>query len=239
VHLPVGRGPRAPPAWAARTAYNRSQILYFLAENLAPRSREFEDRLRALTGKSKRRAAREFELALERLFTYAAWADKWEGRVHRTPFRNVTLAMPEPWGVMGVVCPDEAPLLSFVSLIAPTMAMGNTVVAVPSERFPLLATDLYQVLETSDVPAGVVNIVTGAREELVPVLADHDDLPALWHFGPSSLAADVERRSAGNMKWTWVDHGLDRDWSDPEQGAGEEFLRHATQIKNIWVPYGV
>ncbi len=247
----VGRGNRkdirnaveaahaAAPGWAARTAYNRAQILYFLAENLGARSHEFQDRLRSLTGASKRKASREVELTLERLFTYAAWADKWEGRVHPTPFRNVTLAMPEPWGVLAVVCPDEAPLLSFVSLMAPPLAMGNAVVAVPSERWPLLATDFYQVLDTSDVPPGVVNIVTGVRAELVSVLADHDDVPALWHFGPAELGGVVERRSTGNMKRTWVDHGLARDWMDPDQAEGEEFLRHATQIKNIWVPYGV
>ncbi len=247
----VGRGNRkdvrnaveaahaAAPGWAARTAYNRSQILYFLAENLGPRSGEFQDRLRALTGANKRKAGREVELTLERLFTYGAWADKWEGRVHPTPFRNVTLAMPEPWGVLAIVCPDEAPLLSFVSLLAPALATGNTVVVVPSERWPLAATDFYQVLDTSDVPPGVVNIVTGARAELTPVLADHDDVPALWHFGPAEMASEVERRSSGNMKWTWVDYGLARDWTDPEQAEGEEFLRHATQIKNIWIPYGV
>ena len=247
----VGRGNRkdvrnaveaahaAAPGWAERTAYNRAQVLYFLAENLNARGTEFQERLRRLTGANKRKAQREVDATLDRLFTYAAWADKWDGRVHRTPFRNVTLAMPEPWGVLAIVCPDEAPLLSFVSLVAPALAMGNAVVVLPSERWPLVATDLYQVLDTSDIPAGVVNIVTGARSELIPTLADHDDVPALWHFGPPSFAADIERRSAGNMKWTWVDYGLARDWSHSEEGAGEDFLRHATQIKNIWVPYGV
>ncbi len=228
----------AAPGWASRTAHNRAQVLYYLAENLAPRRDEFVARLRALTGAPKRKALREFDHAVDRLFTYAAWADKWDGAVHHTPFRTVTLAMPEPWGVLGVVCPDEAPLLGLVSLLGPALAVGNAVVVVPSIAGPLLATDFYQVLETSDVPAGVVNIVTGDRDELATVLADHDDVPAVWYFGTQEGSREVEFRSAGNMKFTWVDHGLKRDWYDVEQAEGRSFLRHATQIKNVWVPYG-
>ena len=115
--------------------------------------------------------------------------------------------------------------------------MGNRVVAVPSSRAPLLATDLYQVLDTSDVPGGVVNIVTGVRDELAPVLAAHDDVDGVWYFGSAEGAAEVERLSAGNMKRTWVDHGHARDWTDA-RSEGEEFLEQATQVKNIWVPYG-
>jgi aldehyde dehydrogenase (NAD+) len=150
----------------------------------------------------------------------------------------VTLAMKEPIGVIGVACPDEAPLLGFVSLVAPAMAMGNAVVAIPSERWPLAATDFYQVLDTSDVPGGVVNIVTGKRDELAQTLAAHDDVDALWYFGGAEGSAQVERLSAGNMKRTWVGYGKTRDWFDLAQGEGPEFLRHATHVKNIWVPYG-
>ena len=178
------------------------------------------------------------EAAMERLFAYGAWADKWDGRVHATPFRNVTLAMPEPIGVMGAVCPETHPLLGFVSCVAPLIAMGNTTVVVPSEGGSLVATDFYQVLETSDVPGGVVNIVTGLRGEIVPTLADHDDVDGCWYFGDAEGSAEVEQRSTGNMKRTWVSHGLARLWHDSRQGQGEEFLREATQIKNIWVPYG-
>jgi aldehyde dehydrogenase (NAD+) len=150
----------------------------------------------------------------------------------------VTLAMPEALGVVGVVCPDAAPLLGFVSLVAPLVATGNAVVAVPSERWPLVVTDLYQVLDTSDVPGGVINIVTGRRAELSPVLAAPDDVDGLWYFGADGGSAEVERLSAGNMKRTWVDYGTARDWTNAEQGEGRDFLRHATQVKNIWVPYG-
>jgi aldehyde dehydrogenase (NAD+) len=222
--------------WTKGTAHNRAQVLYFIAENLAARGDEFRRRLRALTG--ERGAAREVDRAIERVFSAAAWADKWDGQVHHTPFRNVTLAMPEPLGVIGIVCPESAPLLAFVSSVMPAVALGNRVVVVPSGRAPLLATDFYQVVETSDVPAGVINIVTGDPAELTSVLAAHDDVDGVWHFGSAEGATEVERLSAGNMKRTWVDYGRERDWFDEEQGAGREFLEHATQVKNIWVPYG-
>ena len=222
--------------WTKGTAHARAQVLYYIAENLAARGDEFRKRLRMLGG--ERASARELERAIERIFSAAAWADKWDGQVHHTPFRNVTLAMPEPLGVIGIVCPDTAPLLAFVSTVMPAIALGNRVVVVPSGRAPLIATDFYQVLDTSDVPAGVINIVTGDPAELTAVLAAHDDVDGVWHFGAAEAAADVERLSAGNMKRTWVDYGLGRDWFDDVQGAGREFLEHATQVKNIWVPYG-
>ncbi|MFV2007335.1 MAG: aldehyde dehydrogenase family protein, partial [Longimicrobiales bacterium] len=224
--------------WTPRTAHNRAQILYYIAENLSLRADEFVSRLFRVTGMKTKDARAEVEASIRRLFSYAAWADKYDGRVHHTPFRNVTLAMPEPIGVVAAICPEEAPLLGFLSLVAPLVAMGNAVVAVPSERWPLLATDLYQVFETSDVPAGVVNIVTGLHSELAPVLAAHDDVGGIWHWGSAEAGAEVERLSTGNMKRTWVSDGRHRDWWTATQGEGEEFLREATQVKNIWVPYG-
>jgi aldehyde dehydrogenase (NAD+) len=228
----------AAAGWASATGHNRAQILYYLAENLSVRAAEFAERIARMTGQSIEEARDEVETAISRLFTYGAWADKYDGLVHSTPSRNVTLAMNEPIGVIGIACPDEAPLLGFVSLVAPTIAMGNTVVIIPSEKYPLSATDFYQVLETSDVPAGVVNIVTGARETLAAVLAEHDDVESIWYFGSAEGSKKVEYASAGNMKRTWVNYGHPRDWHDPIQGEGQEFLREATQVKNIWVPYG-
>ncbi|MDQ3209033.1 MAG: aldehyde dehydrogenase family protein, partial [Gemmatimonadota bacterium] len=224
-------------AWARATAHNRAQVLYYVAENLAARSDEFSRRLAASSG-DVTAAQREVELTIDRIYTYAAWADKYDGLVHHTPYRNVTLAMPEPVGVLGVVCPSVSPLLGFVSTVLPAVAMGNTVVAVPSAQAPLPATDLYQVFDTSDLPDGVVNIVTGLSDELAPVLAAHDDVDGIWYFGSAEVSAEVERLSTGNMKRTWVDLGKDRDWTDPRRGAGEEFLEQATQVKNIWIPYG-
>jgi aldehyde dehydrogenase (NAD+) len=224
-------------AWAHTTAHNRAQVLYYLAENLAARAEEFGRRIASLTG-DRAASEREVALAIERIYAYAAWADKYDGLVHHTPFRNVTLAMPEPIGVVAVVAPEGPALLGFLSTVLPAIAMGNTVVAVPSARWPLPVTDLYQVMDTSDLPAGVVNIVTGLAEELAPVLAAHDDVDGIWYFGTAEGGAEVERLSSGNMKRTWVDHGEQRDWTDARTAEGEEFLEQATQVKNIWVPYG-
>jgi aldehyde dehydrogenase (NAD+) len=228
----------AQARWSAATAHNRAQVLYFVAENLSARSAELAARIAVTTGVATAAASAEVARSIERLFLYAGLADKWDGRVHHTPFRNVTLAMPEPLGVLGVACPDENPLLGFISTVIPPVAMGNTVVAVPSEAAPLAVTDFSQVLETSDVPGGVINIVTGSRDELAEVLAAHDGVAGVWYFGSHAGAAAVERLSIGNMKRTWTNPAGRRDWYDPEQGEGDEFLRQATHIKNIWVPYG-
>jgi len=229
---------KAAPGWAKATAHLRAQILYYIAENLAARRDEFVRRLDAMTGAGKDAAGAEVDLSVERLFINAAWADKYAGQVQATPLRNFTFAVYEPIGTLAVVCPDEHPLLAFVSTVAPAVAMGNAVVAVPSERWPLAATDLYQVFDTSDVPAGVINIVTGSRDTLAGVLAAHDDVDCQWYFGSQEGSAAVERASIGNLKRTWVNYGHDRDWTDPEQGSGEEFLRRAVQVKNIWAPFG-
>jgi aldehyde dehydrogenase (NAD+) len=176
-------------------------------------------------------------MAIERLFTYGAWADKFDGRVAHTPLRGLTIAVPEPIGVIGILCPDEYPLLGFVSLMAPAIAVGNTVVIVPSEPYPLSATDFYQVLETSDVPAGVVNVVTGKRDALAAVLAAHDDVQCVWYFGAADGIKAVELASAGNLKRTWAVPGDAVDWAE-SASAAEEHLREATHVKNIWVPHG-
>jgi aldehyde dehydrogenase (NAD+) len=221
--------------WAKQTAHSRAQVMFYLAENLAARRDEFVRRLHPFQ-KDDDVAAREVDTSIERLFLYAAYADKWESRVHAAPFRMITLAMREPVGVLGIVCPDDAPLLAFVSAIAPALALGNAVIVVPSERAPLLATDFYQLADTSDVPAGALNIITGRRAELLETLAGHDDVEGVWYFAADGRGSDIERHAAGNMKRTWIAPG--RDWFDERQAAGEEFLRHATEIKNIWVPYG-
>ncbi len=242
----VGRGNRkdirnaveaahaASRGWSRATAHLRAQVLYYLGENLSIRREEFSARVREVAGTD---GTAEVDAAIRRCFTYAAWADKYDGAVHHTPLRNVTLAMPEPLGVVGIIAPDESPLLGFLSLVLPAIAMGNAVVAVPSEQAPLLVTDLYQVMETSDIPGGVVNIVTGWRRELLPPLAGHDDVDAVWVHATREEAAEAERLSCGNLKRTWTEW-TKRDWADAREGEGPEFLRHATQVKNIWVPYG-
>ena len=224
--------------WGGVTAHNRAQVLYYVGENLDARRAEFEELLVASTGVSARAAATEFEAALRRVFWYAAQADKYDGAVHATKSRHVTLAMNEPFGAVGILCPDEMPLLSYVSLVMPAVAMGNRVVSVPSQRHPLIATNLYQVFDTSDVPGGVINIVTGERDVLAKTLAEHDDVAAVWYVGSKSGSAAVIEGSCGNLKSTWVNYGRSRDWLDLQQGQGREYLRRACQVKNIWVPYG-
>jgi aldehyde dehydrogenase (NAD+) len=224
-------------AWGAATAHNRAQVMYYVAENLAARSHEFEERLRSF-GQGAGAAAEEVEKAVRRTFHYAAQADKYDGRVHSTRSRHVTLAMNEPFGIIGILCPDEAPLLAFISMVMPAMAMGNRVVAVPSPACPLAATDFYQVLDTSDVPDGVVNIVTGERDVLAKTLAEHDEVAALWYEGSKAGGTMVEMASAGNLKPVWSHGGKARNWLSDQEGQGMEYLRHATQVKNIWVPYG-
>ncbi|RUX95786.1 MULTISPECIES: aldehyde dehydrogenase family protein [unclassified Mesorhizobium] len=228
---------RACKAWPEATAYNRSQVLYYLAENLSGRAGEFAARLTELTGATPKAAREEVDQSIERLFLYAGLADKFEGRVHQPPARAVTLALHEPVGVVGIVAPDASPLLGLISLVAPALAMGNTVVAVPSERYPLLATDLYQVIEYSDVPAGAINIVTGRTAELAGVLAKHDDVDGLWVFADAETCAKAEAESIGNLKRVWSGNGRGLEWASDE-AAGDTFLRRAVEVKNVWVPYG-
>ena len=228
---------RSAGKWSQTSAHGRAQVLYYLAENLAVRADEFTLQLVRRTGVGHPAAVREVEASIARLFTYAAWADKFDGAVHAPPLRGVALAMHEPLGVIGIACPDEAPLAAFVSLVAPALALGNRVVVLPSEACPLMATDFYQVVETSDVPAGALNIVTGARAALLPALARHDDVDALWCFGDAADSTLVERESVGNLKRTFVDYGRQIDWFDA-MSEGLPFLRQAVQVKNIWIPYG-
>lgn len=228
---------RACKAWPDATAFNRSQVLYYFAENLSGRADEFAARLVQLAGVTAKAAREEVEQSIERLFLYAGLTDKFEGRVHQPPARAVTLALHEPVGVVGIVAPDNQPLLNFVSLVAPALAMGNAVVAVPSERHPLLATDLYQIIEYSDIPAGAINVVTGRSAELCGVLAKHDDVDGLWVFADADTCAKAEADSIGNLKRVWTGNGRSLDWTSSE-AAGEAVLRRAIEVKNVWVPYG-
>ena len=229
---------RKATGWANTTAHNRAQVLYFIAENLSLRSEEFTKNIQAITGVSAKEAQHEVDKSIERLFYYAAIADKFDGQVHSVPVRGVVLAMPEANGIMGIVCPDENPLLGFVSLMAATIAMGNRIVIIPSQSAGLTALEFYQILETSDLPAGVVNIITGNKNELAQTLADHYEVESVWYFGDTEGSTMVEKASADNLKRTWVNNGKARDWFDNAQSQGKEFLNQATDVKNIWTPYG-
>ena len=221
---------QAASGWSKTTGHLRAQILYYIAENLSARAAEFAARIDDMIGKKSGKT--EVEATIDRLFTYAAWADKYQGQVHGVPIRGIAIAMKEPLGVIGAFCSDDAPLLGLVSVMAPAIAMGNRTVLVPSQAYPLAATDFYQVLETSDVPAGVVNIVTGDHGDLATPLAGHMDLDAVWSFSSTDLSRTIELESAANLKRTWVNNG---QLHAPSHHA---FLAQATEVKNIWVPYG-
>jgi aldehyde dehydrogenase (NAD+) len=225
-------------AWGKRNGHNRAQIIYYIAENLEARADEFTNRIASMTGQKAKDARIEVDAAISRLFTYAAWADKYGGTVQETTLRGLTIATNEPIGTIAIACPDEYPLLGFVSLFAPAIARGNAIVIIPSQKYPLSATDFYQVFDTSDLPGGVVNIVTGNRDHLCKTLAEHDQIDAMWYFGTAEGSYHIENLSATNMKRTWVNYGEKRDWLDREQGEGEDFLIESTQVKNIWVPTG-
>jgi aldehyde dehydrogenase (NAD+) len=224
---------QAASGWSKTTGHLRAQILYYIGENLSARAKEFADRIDDLTGKNTGKA--EVQTSIDRLFTAAAWADKYDGQTHGVPIRGVALAMKEPVGVIGAFCSNEAPLLGLVSLMAPAIAMGNRIITIASEPHPLAATDFYQVLQTSDVPAGVVNILTGAHSELAQPMASHMDVDAVWSASAADISKTVETASTTNLKRTWVNHGQARDWN---MDHSKHILSQATEIKNIWIPYG-
>ena len=227
---------RAASGWAKSTAHSRAQVIYYIAENMMQRRNEIAHGLAGVIGEEQ--AAVETSLSIARIFTYAAWADKYDGQVHHPPGRNIAIAMPEPVGTISILAPNEAPLLGLLSLVLPAIAVGNTIVAVPSDRYPLILGDVYQVLDTSDLPGGVVNLVAGNPTELGKTLAEHDGVEAIWCFRSNEEAAIVRAASIGNMKQVWTSDGHEYDWFNPVQAEGRWFLQHATQVKNIWVPYG-
>jgi len=227
---------RKAASWVKTTAHNRAQILYYMAENLSLRRDEISRRLAAAVGEAQ--AVEEVRVSLERIFSYAAWADKYDGAVHSPPARTIAIAMNEPIGTVGIICPNDSPLLGLLSLVLPVLAAGNTAIVVPSETYPLIIGDLYQVFDTSDLPDGAINIVTGYSAQLLKTISEHDDVDAIWCFSDEGSAAAAKSFSVGNLKQVFTNEGRTINWLDPKQGEGRWFLQHATQVKNIWVPYG-
>ncbi len=221
---------RGASAWERQSAHGRAQVLYYLAENMQAQRARLVECLEPVVGTAA--AAAEVQASVECLFTFAAWADKYDGAVHQPPMHGVTLALHEAIGTLALVAPADAPLLGLISLIAPAIAMGNRVIAVPSSRQPLVAAELYPLLDTSDVPAGVVNLVCGDRDALADVLAAHADVDAMWWPDATQVQAQrVEALSVSNLKRTWIGFGASAD--------ARAYLEQAVQVKNIWVPYGV
>ncbi|MDA0320488.1 MAG: aldehyde dehydrogenase family protein [Proteobacteria bacterium] len=222
-------------SWSATHGHMRAQILYYIAENLSARGEEFAKSINQMTGRKNGR--KEVEASIDRLFTYAAWADKFDGDVRNVPMRGLALKLNEPVGKIGVICPDDWPLLGLVSTMAAGLSMGNRMIMVASEPYPFVATEFYQILDTSDVPNGVVSILTGAHGELCDTLAKHMNLDAIWSFSSKDLSKVIETGAALNLKRAWVNYGVDRDWMG-EAGEGKEFLDAATEVKTVWIPFG-
>lgn len=243
----IGRGNRkdirnaveaanAQKKWPELSAHARAQILFYLAENLAQRKYEFVN----LLSQSPyfKYPEIEFDICLESLFTFASWADKNDGLVHQAPVRANTLAINEPIGTLGIICPEDYPLATFVSLFASAISQGNKVIIIPSETFPLPALGMYQIFDTSDLPGGVVNIVSGRHAELIPTLSEHMSVDGIWHFGDPVHNKSIDIASTSNLKQTWIVNRNHIDWLQRNNSITKELLRKSTQIKNIWIPYG-
>ena len=219
--------------------FNRSQILFYLAENLQQREKTFVDLLVALCGSSPVNASKEFSQSCERLFYYAAMADKFEGNVHNPPMRGLTLAMKEPLGVMTSILSDDSPLLNLVTVMGSVFSTGNTNIIVPGQRTSLIATELYQVLDTSDVPGGYVNILTAKENELNKTLSQHENIEGIWYFGADSAQrSEIVKNTTSNIKRYWCPEEKHLDWANVSVEFLNEFLYQSTQVKNIWIPYG-
>jgi aldehyde dehydrogenase (NAD+) len=230
---------KAGPGWAKRTPYNRGQILYRLAEMLEARRVELIDAM-ALFGCDRERATKGMEVSVDRLIYYAGWADKYEqvlGNVNpvAAPYFNFTVT--EPMGVVGVIAPDKPPLLPLLSLIAPAIVSGNTVVALASEKMPYPAILLGEMLATSDLPGGVVNILTGFRKELVPTFATHTHLRAIVGVVNAEDRKTLELGAAESVKRTKLMDAEHIDWqSDSAQSLYA--IRDTLEFKTTWHPVG-
>lgn len=229
---------RAAGAWAATSAHNRAQVLYFIAENLSARQGEMADALSDLAAIPKAAAEAEVALCLSRLFSYGAWADKFAGEARAVPMRAMAMALREAVGVIGVICPDEALLAAPISLMASAIAMGNRVVLLPSWQGGVISADLMGILQNSDLPDGVVNLVTGQAREMARDLALHSDVDAIWNFNPALDQAEIETASAHNLKRVWSMGAHGPDWLAPDC-EGAVFLEQASEVKTVWIPYGV
>jgi acyl-CoA reductase-like NAD-dependent aldehyde dehydrogenase len=234
---------KALAGWSGRTAYNRSQILYRIAELMEGRHEQFVAEVRAAEGVSRPRAIRLVDAAIDRWVWYAGWADKYPqllGTVNPVGGPYFNFSVPEPTGVVGIVAPEASSLIGLVSRLAPVIVSGNAAVVIASESRPLPAVTLTEVLATSDVPGGVVNLITGLRRELVSHLAAHMDVNALDAFGADSgEAAALEQIAAENVKRMVRPHpDLDRyDWM-ADAAQSPYLIGEFVEIKTVWHPIG-
>ncbi|MBW0117324.1 aldehyde dehydrogenase family protein [Pseudonocardia sp. KRD-169] len=235
----VGAARGAFGGWSGATAYNRGQVLYRVAEMLQARHDQFVDDVLAAEGGTRRKASGLVDAAIDRWVWYAGWTDKIAavlGSVNPVAGPMVNWSAPEPTGVVGVLAPQASSLLGLVDVVAPVLAAGCTAVVVASQERPLPAVGLGEVLATSDVPGGVVNILTGSTAELAPWLAAHGDVHALDLVGaPEGIAVECERAAAGTVKRVLPRPATE---PDPVRVPGISRLRAFTEIKTVWHPVG-
>ncbi|HEY7573838.1 MAG TPA: aldehyde dehydrogenase family protein [Thermoanaerobaculia bacterium] len=230
----------AQPGWAKKTAYLKGQILYRMAEMLEGRAGAFEDLLRESRGLPPAAARREVRASIDRLVHYAGWSDKYGallGTVNPVASSYFDFSVPEPTGVVGIVAPETPDLLGLVSHLAPVIVSGNAAVAILSERHPLASLEFGEVLATSDLPAGVANLISGRKEELVPHLARHMDVNAIADAGgDAALSKAIAEDAAVNVKR--VKHSTVRD-NFREEAQGLDAIEAFVEIKTTWHPIGV
>ena len=231
---------KAGPGWAARNAYNRGQILYRLAEMLEARAAEMTDAI-SLGGSSKKDAEREVRASIERIVHYAGWTDKFQallGSVNPVSSPHFNFTVTEPMGIIGIVAPDEAPLLGLLSLVLPAITGGNTVVTLASATQPYPSILLGEMLATSDLPGGVVNLLTGRRDELIPTFATHAHLRGLAAVGNLEERKTIQTGAADSIKrLKLIPAETTTDWfSEKAQGLYE--IRDHLEAKTTWHPIG-
>ncbi len=231
----------ARSGWAGKKAYNRGQVLYRVAEVIEGRRAQFVAEVEPATGDAATAEA-EVEAAIDRWVWYAGWADKLAhvaGTVNPVAGPYFTFTVPEPTGVVGVVCPDDAPLGALVARLAPAIVSGNTAVVLASERWPLASVTLAEAIATSDVPGGVVNIITGRRQELVPVLAGHRDVNAIDLTGVDDheLRARAEVEAADSVTRVVNAQSSRRDWNSAA-AQGVDAVTDLMEMKSVWHPIG-
>jgi len=236
----------AVPGWAGKTAMNRGQVLYRVAELMEGRRAQFIDEVAAAEGLSAAAAQAVVDRAIDRWVWYAGWADKISqvlGTVNPVGASYFNFTIPEATGVVGVVAPESSSLLGLVSRVAPAVVGGNAVVVLASESRPLPAVTLGEVLATSDVPGGVINILTGLRRELVPIMASHMDVNAIDTWGvPREMRTAVEEAAVENVKRVArpprnVDERF--DWLDDRRAQRPEWIAAFLEMKTVWHPIGV
>lgn len=220
---------KALPGWSGKTGYNRAQILYFLAENMCRRKEDLAEVIAQSTGRKYEDGMQEVDTSLQRIFSAAAWADKLGGSPYEAS---------DPVGVVGITCPVQWPLLGLISLLAPAIAAGNTVVIVPSDKYPLAAADLCQVLQSSDIPGGVVNVMFGEQGPLSLALATHNNVHAMWYFGTPEGCHLVQVSGIENRKQVWSEEFSRRKWNSMLQGTGYAINSHCVNRKRVIMPAG-